>query len=315
MKLANGSVRLSASDLSNFLACRHLTVLDSRVACGELGAPSQFDLGFQELIERGEMHEARVLDRFRADGLIVVEIAMGRDVADEERAAATCEAMEAGVDVVYQGVLLVDDPGGLKLFGQPDFLVRSDRLAQTDGSAGFCYEVVDAKLARTAKARALLQAVFYSHLLAVVRGATPRSVHLALGNDQLVAFRVADFAAYERRIRSSRRFRAAICRVRMSRIRNQSSTAPSAAGARTVRSAAGRRRPVARRRHADDPACRPQGRSALVSGGSSPLCQPLPELKGASVDSLCGVPSFRRKLQVESEDCRRNRLRAARSRP
>ena len=34
MKMSAASIRLSASDLSNHLACRHLTVLDLNVAAG-----------------------------------------------------------------------------------------------------------------------------------------------------------------------------------------------------------------------------------------------------------------------------------------
>jgi hypothetical protein len=40
------------------------------------------------------------------------------------------------------------------------------------------YEVVDAKLARTAKARAVAQTAFYSHLLADLQNVRPRWMHL-----------------------------------------------------------------------------------------------------------------------------------------
>jgi predicted RecB family nuclease len=60
---------------------------------------------------------------------------------------------------------------------------------------------VDAKLARSAKARAVLQTAFYSHLLADVQGIAPRWMHLALGDGELTSFKVDDFAAYERQTR------------------------------------------------------------------------------------------------------------------
>ena len=50
--------------------------------------------------------------------------------------------------------------------------------------------MVDAKLARSVKARAVLQTAFYSHLLAGVQGAEPRWMHLALGNGEFVPFKV-----------------------------------------------------------------------------------------------------------------------------
>ena len=68
MKIIEGRVRLAASDVANFLACRRLTQLDLLRARGELRPPREFDIGFQELVRRGEEHERAVLARFRADG-------------------------------------------------------------------------------------------------------------------------------------------------------------------------------------------------------------------------------------------------------
>jgi uncharacterized protein len=61
--------------------------------------------------------------------------------------------------------------------------------------------VVDAKLARTARARAVLQTAFYSRLLEGVQRFAPEDMYLALGGKEDVeAFRVADYAAYERQV-------------------------------------------------------------------------------------------------------------------
>ena len=90
------------------------------------------------------------------------------------------------------------------LLGRPDFLVRADLLPAPDGEprpAGLHYEVVDAKLARTAKARAVAQTAFYSHLLAARQGVRPRWMHLALGRGDLTSLKVGDYAAYERQAR------------------------------------------------------------------------------------------------------------------
>ncbi len=77
MKMTSSGLRLSASDVANFLACQHLARLDLLRARGELYPPYESDLGFQELVERGEAHERAVLGRFRADGCHVAEIAGG----------------------------------------------------------------------------------------------------------------------------------------------------------------------------------------------------------------------------------------------
>jgi predicted RecB family nuclease len=200
VKITEGQLRLSASDVTNFLACQQLTRLELLKARGELRPPREVDLGFKDLVRRGEEHERDVLDRFRADGLRVVEVDQ-----DIDAARATAAAIRSGVDLIYQGTLAGAEPGcGPALFGRPDFLVRADLLPAPDAGArpdGRHYEIVDAKLARTAKARAVLQTAFYSHLLAGLQGTEPRWMHLALGRGEFTSFKVNDYAAYERQTR------------------------------------------------------------------------------------------------------------------
>ena len=204
MKFAGDRLRLSASDVANFVACQHMTRLDLLQARGALRRVREFDVGFEDLVKRGETHELTVLERFRADGWSVTEISQRPD-ADVEAARATREAIRIGADVIYQGVLLGESPdGGTALLGRPDFLVRADLLEAPDGEprpGERHYEVVDAKLARTAKARAVAQTAFYSHLLAAVQGVPPRWMHLALGQGDLIPLKVGDYAAYERQAR------------------------------------------------------------------------------------------------------------------
>jgi len=204
VKITDGRLRFSASDLSNFLACRHVTRLDARAASGRLKPSRSYDAGFDKLIERGEKHEQNVLARFRAEGHQVVEIpkVFGEEA---EGAQATRDAVRNGVPVIYQGALWrAPTDGAPALLGYPDFLVRADILPRRDGALVAnpgTYEVVDAKLARSAKARAVLQTAFYSALLADGQGAAPEFMHLALGGGTFSSFRLADYAAYERRIR------------------------------------------------------------------------------------------------------------------
>src|SRR6266700_3622872 len=198
MKITEGRVRVSASDVANFLACRRLTQLDLARARGELRPPREFDIGFQDLVRRGEVHERAVLERFRAEGLDVADVSGAEDGTE-----ATAAAIRGGAGVVYQGTLAGEGPGAA-LFGRPDFLVRADLLPAPDGEPrpdGVHYEVVDAKLARSAKARAVLQTAFYSQLLADAQPIAPRWMHLALGHGEFASFKVDDFAAYERQTR------------------------------------------------------------------------------------------------------------------
>src|SRR6202012_624012 len=171
VKIVGEQLRLSASDVANFVACQHLSRLDLLHARGQLSRVQEFDLGFEDLVQRGEAHEAEVLERFRADGRVVAEISVGPDAgAVAEAGQATRDAMRDGADVIYQGALLGGSPdGGTALLGRPDFLIRADLLRGLDGGerdGRQHYEVVDAKLARTAKARAGAQTAVYSHLLA-----------------------------------------------------------------------------------------------------------------------------------------------------
>ena len=64
------------------------------------------------------------------------------------------------------------------------------------------YEVWDTKLARHAKASAVLQLCMYSDLLAALQGRRPEKMHVALGGVQreTASFRVADYAAYYRSV-------------------------------------------------------------------------------------------------------------------
>jgi len=152
----------------------------------------------------------------RADGVAVVPVALLGPGASpgltwsptpamaEPGAAATAAALADGVDVIYQGVLTrpAGAEGQAALLGFPDFLVRAELIPAPDGEprpgGGAGHEVVDAKLARTAKGRAVAQTAFYSQLLADLQGSSPRWLHLALGTGEMASFKVNDFAAYER---------------------------------------------------------------------------------------------------------------------
>src|SRR6266496_3264773 len=127
MKITEGRVRVSASDVANFLACQQLTQLDLQAARRTLRPPYAVDLGFEDLVRRGEEHERAALERFRADGHEVADLGEAGDPA-----GATAAAIRDGAAVVYQGTL-TGAGGGVTLFGRPDFLVRSDLLPAPDG--------------------------------------------------------------------------------------------------------------------------------------------------------------------------------------
>ena len=63
-------------------------------------------------------------------------------------------------------------------YGRADFLIRVDKPSEL---GGFSYEVVETKLARSTKARAIIQLCFYSDLLARIQGVVPDYMHVVLG--------------------------------------------------------------------------------------------------------------------------------------
>jgi len=188
--LLDGSPVFSASDLSGFLACGHLPTLDRRAAAGELPKPP----GPEPLSALyGDRHEAAHLAGLRAAGLSVAELDRP-DVRSRQSLvaaqAATVAALAAGHDVVYQGTFF----DGTWL-GHPDFLVRTDRPSAL---GSFRYDVVDTKLARHARATALLQVALYGHLLSPLQGADPEWLVLALGDGTDRRFAYPAVAAYLR---------------------------------------------------------------------------------------------------------------------
>jgi predicted RecB family nuclease len=196
-----GKLIFSATDLSNFLACSHLTTLTRRTATGGPAPPRYPDPGREVLQQRGLEHERNFLARCLEKGPAnVADLTRHRDEPlgpgrYTRHAEATGDAMRDGADVVYQGCLF----DGTWL-GFPDFLQRVDRPS-TFGA--WSYEVVDTKLAREAKAGALLQVLLYADLLERAQGVAPDLVHLALGGPDkpFETFRVKDYAAYFRSIR------------------------------------------------------------------------------------------------------------------
>ncbi|HEY8724484.1 MAG TPA: TM0106 family RecB-like putative nuclease [Gaiellaceae bacterium] len=187
MKLIDAQIMLSPSDLSDFLACEHLTSLELRGTPGREVVDPQV-----ELIQRkGEEHERGYLDQLGAVGRDVVEIPDG---SWDERVALTQQALRDGADVVYQGVFT-----GGRWRGIADFLMRVDTPSEL---GPWSYEALDTKLARHAKPSYILQLCFYNEQVARIQGREPANIHVLLGNSEQQSFRPQDFGAYYRRVRS-----------------------------------------------------------------------------------------------------------------
>ncbi|MCW2509230.1 MAG: protein of unknown function, putative recB domain [Modestobacter sp.] len=194
---SDGALVVSASDLTGFLECEHLTRLSIEVAQGGRARPPAVDPMTELVAAHGIAHEERHVQRLRDRGLTVVEIAApaGKDAAGLHRAQAdTLAAMRAGVDVVYQATFF---DGTWR--GHADFLLkRTDRVSDL---GAWAYDVADTKLARRIKVPALLQMALYGDLLAGLQGVPPELLTVVTGDQQELVFRYSDAEAYARAAR------------------------------------------------------------------------------------------------------------------
>ena len=203
MFLLDGSWVISASDLVAQMECDHSTSLRMAVKAGLLDVSEQATAGMLELAAtHGGLHEARMLEQLRTQGLEIVEIAdpgYSRDAIEGAR-DATLAAMRSGVDVVYQAV-----------FFDGEFLGKADFVRRVGGSVdtGWSYEVWDTKLARHAKPGALLQMAAYSEQITAAGFPAPERMHVWLGSKDESHHDVDDVLPVLHRVREVLRTRLA----------------------------------------------------------------------------------------------------------
>jgi len=193
MKQTGGTLRLSATDLSNHLACHHLSQLDLAVARGLRKRPDWSPPETAILRERGFNHESVFLRHLEGHGL---GIARPLEGPDEDRAfESTLSAMREGADVIVQATL-VDG----RWSGRADVLRRVPLPSRV---GDWSYEVYDTKLARETKGGSVLQICLYSDLLERIQGVRPEHMYIVPPREgfQPDTFRVDDFMAYYRLVR------------------------------------------------------------------------------------------------------------------
>ena len=195
MKSVGKQIRLSATDLSNHLACRHLTNLDLQVARGERTAPDFAAPDLKVIQELGLRHEKRYLAHLSAKGLTVENLGHIPHKEEERLLEETLALMERGAQVIAQGAL-----GVKKWFGRPDVLRRVERPSKR---WPWSYEVEDTKLAQETKAATILQLSLYSDLLAKIQGATPEFFYVVPPSPDFAReeYRVSEYAAYYRHVK------------------------------------------------------------------------------------------------------------------
>ena len=176
MQLTADGLLLSASDLVAFMECKHLAALDLRAVRGvETIAVSRDDTALL-VARKGDEHERAYLERILAESADVVVVPTVADGLGDlhEAVDRTTKAMRAGAEVIYQGALLTAT--GV------DMRTSSNALPAPSPAFGdYSYEVLDTKLARTARSRATSSScACTSELLARVQGRWPERMHVVL---------------------------------------------------------------------------------------------------------------------------------------
>jgi predicted RecB family nuclease len=193
MKRENGALRLSASDLMQFMSCPHATKLDLLRLNG-IGPKEVEDSEDAALLQkRGDAHEAAYLATLKDQGKSVVGIDTD-GIPFAQSVAKTLEALQEGPEIIFQGAL----EGGM-WGGYSDFLERVEHPSKL---GAYSYEVADTKLKRKPAPGHVLQLVLYSDLLEQIQGLAPEHAHVVLGSGERFTFRLTEYAAYARAARA-----------------------------------------------------------------------------------------------------------------
>jgi predicted RecB family nuclease len=184
-------ILFSASDLADFIECRHLTALGLRSLDDSSLVKKEADEATEILQRQGIEHEKNYLEKLERAGKRIREIRSTGSISRQERVKQTLEAMQAGSDVIYQAAF-----DRSPFMGYADFLLKVEGKRSRVLGTEFSYEIADTKLARSGKARHLVQIALYSDLLEATQGVAPDYMHLELGDGRNKAFRVSDYRHY-----------------------------------------------------------------------------------------------------------------------
>ncbi len=200
MQVKGDQPQFFATDLTDFLACRHLSSLERLLAHGRIRRPFTDDPLLEVLRQRGLEHEAAYVATLRQAGKSVVEI----DRDSQAAFAQTVSALRSGADVVVQARL---EQG--RWSGWADVLLR---VPGESSFGAWRYEPIETKLASDTRGATLLQLCLYAELLAAIQGAAPEWLRVVKPHTDFhpELYRFAEFRAYFRLIR--RNFEQALAR-------------------------------------------------------------------------------------------------------
>ncbi len=187
MKLIKNKIWFAPTDLSQFYA----SPFASWMKHYQLQNPHEkfevvLDPTMELLAKRGNEHELKYLDYLKSENKNIIEINKNGNV--EQAAIDTINALKAGPDIIYQGAFIKDN-----FSGYSDFLIK---VTTPSKLGNYSYEVLDTKLALSAKPEYILQLSCYSEMLADLQGKSPENISIVLGDNSKVDFRIENFKSY-----------------------------------------------------------------------------------------------------------------------
>ena len=138
------------------------------------------------LSHAGDQHELEFVRTLEVAGSNVANL-KDRDFA------STLQAMQLGLEVIYQARLEGDE-----FAGYADFLLRVEGSSQL---GPYEYEVWDTKLARSPKPYFVIQLCCYAEMIESIQGCLPTYIGVVLGNARRERFRTADYISYYRAVK------------------------------------------------------------------------------------------------------------------
>lgn len=189
MKHSQTTLLFSPSDLANHISCKHLTTLNKLAALGAIKKPVYANRVLDMLRDKGISFEEQYLQELKDEGKTIVKITQ----EDTEASIKTIEAMQNGVDIIYQARLMEESEWA----GWADFLIRVERQSDL---GDWSYEVLDTKLATETRAGTILQIALYTEAVAKIQGALPEYMRVKNPEEE-ITYRVDDYIAYVRLVK------------------------------------------------------------------------------------------------------------------
>lgn len=193
MNYSNETFSFFASDVSNYISCKHSTQLQRKYAIENRKVPRPHDPVLEVLVQRGHEHEAAYVNYLRKQNLSCTN-------SEKKSFEQTIREMLNGTEVIVQGRLEHGEWNGY-----PDILIRVPGKSKF---GDWKYEVQDTKLSLNTRTSAIIQLCFYSDLLENIQGVAPENFAIVMPGTSGQPFTIAyhpfnDFKAYYRVIKNN----------------------------------------------------------------------------------------------------------------